>query len=108
MFSVRVVIAWVLALGACGDDKKPPADSADDADVLPQGRTFLLAARAEAYDRTALRPWTASLASLTLTADGDGAPLPPPAERPVDAIVQPLDTKGIPWASFSGPDNRPT
>ena len=117
MFSVRsnsiamlvLVTFGGAALHACGDDKaKPSGDT--NSEVLPNGRSFLLAARAEAYDATALRPWTASLASLTLPpqapADGDVAPLPP--AHPVEALIIPLDTIGIPWSAFSGPDNRPT
>jgi len=102
------VLVVVGTLAACGDDKANPADTTGE--VLPNGRSFLLAARAEAYDATALRPWTASLDALTLPAAaapaGDVAP--PPPKRPVEALVIPLDTIGIPWSAFSGPDNRPT
>lgn len=113
MFSVRILIlstlapaaCGMLAFAACGDDDKPSGDAADIAgDTLPEGRTYLLAARAEAYDAAASRTWTASLASLTLPPE-EGAAAP---ERPVEAIILPLDTIGIPWSAFSGTDNRPT
>lgn len=105
MFSVRaLLIIPLVLLGACGDDDKPTSDAADTiGDALPQGRTFLLAARAEAYDAAAQRPWTASLSSLTVPGEAGAPP-----ERPVEAIIVPLDTIGIPWAAFAGPDNRPT
>ncbi len=66
MFSVRLEGMAMLRAGvrrpcsACGEDTAKPVDG--DGDTLPVGRTFLLAARAEAYDAAALRPWTASLA----------------------------------------------
>lgn len=102
MFSVRLAAAIALVAG-CGDDgSKPPADTTET--IGPSGRTYLLAARAERYDASALRPWTASLDALTQPAAEEGAP----PVRPLDAIVVPLDAIGIPWNAFTGPDNRPT
>lgn len=91
------------ALLACGGDDAGHDDAAGD--TAPNGRTFLAAAWAEAYDASSLRPWAASLTSLTLTREVQGAEV---VERPVEAIVVPLDTIGIPWGAFSGPDNLPT
>jgi len=101
---VSLLVVVSAACAACSeDDPKPSGDA--DSEVLPNGRSFLLAARAEAYDAAALRPWTASLDSLTLPLAAD---VVAPPERPVEALVIPLDTIGIPWSSFAGPDNRPT
>lgn len=103
MFSVRTLLVLLIGLAACGDDEKPAGDADAAGDALPQGRTFLLAARAEAYDAAAQRPWTASLASLTVPGEAGTPP-----DRPVEAIIVPLDTIGIPWSAFTGTDNRPT
>lgn len=109
MFSTRarcltVVVVASAAFAGCPEDEPKPSGDADG-EVLPNGRSFLLAARAEAYDATALRPWTASLASLTVPLAADVVAAP---ERPVEALVIPLDTIGIPWGAFTGPENRPT
>jgi len=89
-------------LASCGDDASPASDALDatggdttGADTRPAGRP-LLGARAEGYDPSAPvpRPWVASL-------DGTPADL-------AEVLVIPLDVYGIPWSSFSGPDNQPT
>jgi len=49
MFSARIIF-FVAVLGACGDDKKPSDGGDTSGEVLPNGRSFLIAARAEAYD----------------------------------------------------------
>ena len=91
------------ALGACGGGGSSPTDTAlvdGDGDVAadstPPGPP-LLGGRAEIYDITATgapRPWVPSTAALA----GDLS----------EVIVIPLDLYGIPWSSFSGPDNQPT
>lgn len=99
-----VALCAAFALGGCSDDPAGPnggGDATDTpdvrADTTPTGRSFLLAGRAEAYDFTApapVRPWLPSLETL-----GDDL---------AEAIVIPLDLYGIPWDSFTGPDNRPS
>ena len=104
-----------LALVACSDDSAGSSDTADTSDTTPSGRSFLLAARAEGYDITRARPFYATLDTLTFPAPTPEAPAdppspePPPAlpDRPVEALVLPVDLLGIPWTSFNGPDNRP-
>lgn len=98
-----VALAALGALGGCSDDPAGPSgggDVSDTRDVAPDaaptGRSFLLAGRAEAYDINApapVRPWVPSLETL-----GDDL---------AEAVVIPLDLYGIPWDSFTGPDNRP-
>ena len=95
------VAAALLAAPGCGDDPTAPSDAGDADAAAPQDTVVpgppLLGARAEAYDPAATaapRPWGASLAAV-----------------PVDlaeVLVIPLDLYGIPWSSFSGPDNQPT
>lgn len=94
-----------LALAACGDD--PPAATDTQNDTTPNGRTFVLAARAEAYDARAQRPFVASLASMTFPETAADVAPQPTVDRPVEAIVVPLDLIGIPWSSFAGPANQP-
>ncbi|MCC6624460.1 MAG: hypothetical protein IT385_24640 [Deltaproteobacteria bacterium] len=99
----QVGLVGALALAAtlvgCPDDEG--GGDADAADALPGGRSFVLAARAEGYDPSAREPWVATLDALTLTGDAT-------TERPVEALVVPLDLVGIPWDAFIGPDNAPT
>ncbi|TNF31763.1 MAG: hypothetical protein EP329_11875 [Deltaproteobacteria bacterium] len=105
--TLRLLLALALVLGVsgCPDDTTPDTDTvsdtatAGDADVAqdttPPGRP-LLGGRAEIYDitkTTAPRPWVASTDAL-------GGDL-------TEVIVIPLDLYGIPWSSFSGPDNQP-
>jgi len=84
---------------ACSDDPKTSADA--DADASQPTRSFVMAARAEGYDSTAVRPRVASLAALSVPVDGVPT-------TPVEAVVIPLDLLGIPWDSFSGVDNAPS
>jgi len=95
-------------LAACPDDSPSTTGDTIDADTLPGNRTFLLAARAESYDPTQARPFIASLASVTLSPLAVDPISPPTADRPLEALVLPVELIGIPWSSFSGPDNRPT
>ncbi len=100
-------VALCAMLSACPEDS-PAATDTTDADTLPGNRTFLLAARAESYDPSLARPFIPSLASVTF-APSAADPISPPAfDRPIEALVLPVDLIGIPWSSFSGPDNRPT
>jgi hypothetical protein len=99
-------VALCLMLGACPEDSASTTDTTD-ADTLPGNRTFLLAARAESYDPTLPRPFVPSLASLTFGVSTADPISPPVFDRPIEALVLPVDLIGIPWSSFSGPDNRP-
>lgn len=93
------------SLGGCPDDEKPASDAdAADGDALPGGRTYLLAAKAIEYDPSAATPEHAGLASLTVPDPDAGADA---TQRPIEAVVIPLDLAGIPWASFTGPENAP-
>lgn len=110
--SARALFAAVLTLGlttACSDGGGTP-DADVDGDTRPGDRTFLLAARAEGYDVTRSRPAYPTLDTLTIPlspgAAPAGAPLPP--DRPLEAVVLPVDLLGVPWSSFDGPDNQPT
>ena len=107
MFSISVKAASIIACVAlgCGEDTPRPGDANDE--VLPEGRTFLLGAWAEAYDAAALRPWTASLQTLDATTFVPRDVAPPEPRYAAEAVVIPLDTIGIPWSAFTGPDNRP-
>lgn len=112
-----ILLAALLALGAaatasCGGggndgdadviatpDGDATTTSSPDSrlDVSPTGRPYLLGARAEGYDitRSAFpRPASASATPLV--------------DELVEIGVAPLDLYGIPWSSFSGPDNLPT
>lgn len=106
--ALALALTLTSAATACGDGATTPTDTASDgtpgdgadttADTTPPGRP-LLGGRAEAYDitlpaGTAPRPWVASVDPL----GGDLS----------EVIVIPLDLYGIPWTSFSGPDNQPT
>lgn len=105
-------LALSLVLGGCPEDTAEPTDTSD---TTPNGRSFLLAARAESYDITRARPFVASLDSLTFPAPQPADPAnpadpnrpEPPPDRPIEALVLPVDLLGIPWTSFNGPDNRP-
>lgn len=103
-FSTGLSLAAVLLAltTGCGSDPDPAEDTGDgntdvDAGELPDGpppgRSFLLGGWAESYDLTQARPWTPNLE--------------PVADELAEAVLVPLDTLGIPWESFTGPDNVP-
>lgn len=96
-----------LALLACSEDPADTSDASDTSDTTPSDRSFLLAARAEGYDITRARPFYATLDTLTFPAQADPVSPAPPPDRPIEALVLPVDLLGIPWTSFNGPDNRP-
>jgi hypothetical protein len=107
----RRALPWLLLvlLTACPGDPSPSEDTSTD--TRPGGRSYLLAARAEAYDFTAARPATPSLSSLTIPGStpkfAPAEPIPE-VDRPIEAVVIPASLIGIPWTSFNGPDNRPS
>lgn len=106
----RLVFALALvalALLSCSEDPAGSSDTSDTSDTTPSGRSFLLAARAEGYDITRARPFYATLDTLTFPAPADPVSPAPPPDRPIEALVLPVDLLGIPWTSFNGPDNRP-
>jgi len=109
--SLVAVAATLAAFAGCGDDGTGDTDTASDtsvsgdsdttADTSPPGRP-LLGGRAETYDitrTTAPRPWVAP--------SGDAANDVLVGSLS-EVVVIPLDLYGIPWSSFSGPDNQPT
>ncbi len=93
----------LVSMAGCPDDGGGEADAGSDAvadtsaDAAPTGRPYLLGGRAETYDPTARRQWTPSFDVI----GGDLGDL-------LEVVVVPLDLYGIPWSSFTGPDNRPT
>jgi len=101
-------VLCALLLAACPDDGGSSTTDTTGNDTLPGNRTFLLAARAESYDPNQARPFVPSLASVTFAPSAADPISPPLADRPIEALVLPVDLIGIPWSSFSGPDNRPT
>ena len=113
----------IAALLGCPPAKKPQPqpDAAGDADAGPS-RSYLLGGRAEAYAIAhqqrvvATRPLGDVCVPVQgdAGAAGDGEVGPDGADAvaqvcgpAVEAVVVPADLLGIPWGSFTGPDNLP-